>query len=228
MLPDILPVAKKHKLSFYHRSLEREEVLAKCPFCQEDSKPGKERKYYLSLNTVDQVYKCWFCGEAGGVFRFISLLEGVPEQDVIERYREKKGSTYKPHPAERLSVSQYRLMGYKEKPDFVGLRDTNIDLYKRKRQECWRDWQEFVKAEKRFAYQMLVVGIYGGRYQKVVQEIREREIEIGAELLKPVLRIYSLPQRPEWTEQAEAFALHVANPKKYPYPSTDKRMRDAQ
>lgn len=80
MLPEILEVAKKHKLIINPRTLHNEEVLCKCPFCQEDSKPGKNRKYYLSLNAQSQVFKCWFCGESGGVLRFIALLEGVPEE----------------------------------------------------------------------------------------------------------------------------------------------------
>lgn len=59
----------------------------KCPFCREDAKLGKEKKFYLSLNTVDQVFKCWFCKESGGVFRLIALLEGAPEGKVIEQFR---------------------------------------------------------------------------------------------------------------------------------------------
>ncbi|MDQ0338154.1 hypothetical protein J2S00_000938 [Caldalkalibacillus uzonensis] len=119
MLPEILPNAEQHGLIINERTREKREVLAKCPFCEEDSKPGKEKKFYLSLNTQDQVFKCWFCGEAGGVFRFISLLENIPESEVIERYRGKKGK-YKPHPAERLTLSQLRLLGYKLKTPVGG------------------------------------------------------------------------------------------------------------
>lgn len=227
MLPEILPVAERHGLKFDPKTLGKKEARAKCPFCKADSAPGKERKFYLSLNTQDQVFKCWYCGESGGVFRFISLLEGIPESDVVERYREQKGKGYKPHPAERLSLSQYRLMGYKQKPDFVGLRKCDLRIYKRKRDECWQDWRDFVAGERRSAFQTLIVGIHDINFQKAVQKIREREKEIGAELLKPVLNIYSLSERPEWTEQAEAFALHVCDPEKYPFPSTDQQMKGA-
>lgn len=230
MLPDILPIAERHGLIFNLKTFGKRETLAKCPFCMEDSQPGKERKYYLSLNTKDQVFKCWYCGTSGGVFRFISLLEGIPESDVMAGYRKRTGQSggYKPHPAERLSLHQYRLMGYQHKPDFVGLRKCDRHIYRSKRDECWQDWKTFVDEERRSAFQTLVVCIYTGNFQKAVQKIKKREKEIGAELLKPVLKLYSLPERPDWAEQAEGFALHVCDAEKYPFPSTEEQVKGAR
>lgn len=104
MLPNILDVAAEHGLTFQPRSYGKKQTLAKCPFCLEDDQPRKRKKYYLSLNTHEQVFKCWYCGESGGVFRFMALLEGVSENEVIDRYRKKSGSTYQRHPAEKSGV----------------------------------------------------------------------------------------------------------------------------
>lgn len=207
MLPDILPVAERHGLIINDRTRGKREVLAKCPFCGEDSKPEKERKYYLSLNTEDQVYKCWFCGESGGVFRFISLLEGISEDEVVEKYRKQKGKKYKPHPAERLTTTQLKLIGYQKKPDWAEIRKGFYDYYLDFRTRLWNEWKAFMEDEKYFAFQQLVLGITNGTYQKVVRMIKEREQEIGAPLLGPVLKIYSMSERPKWAEEAERNVL---------------------
>ena len=201
MLPEILPVAEKHGLIINERTRGKREVLAKCPFCQEDSKPGKERKYYLSLNTEDQVYRCWFCGEAGGVFRFISLLENVPESEVMDRYRNKK-SGYKPHPAERLTRTQLKLIGIEFRVNWAELRKYDKPLYLKFRNEVWQRWKKFLEAEKYFAFKHLVIGIRCGGYRKAVTMIKKREQEIGTPLLEPVLKAYSMSKRPKWATEA--------------------------
>jgi hypothetical protein len=220
MLPNILDIATEHNLTFQHRSFGKKQTLFKCPFCREDDQPRKRKKYYLSLNTQDQLFKCWFCSESGGVFRFMALLEGVSENEVIDRYRKKSGSTYKLHPAEKLTSSQCRMMGLDAKPDWVGIRKFDYQSYKELRELTWKAWKQFLSNEKRFAYQLLVSGIVGGTYGNVIEAIQEREKAIGAPLLADVLNIYSQLERPERINRLEAFVLHVCDPFKYPYSSS--------
>ncbi|QZT33677.1 hypothetical protein HUR95_15855 [Caldalkalibacillus thermarum TA2.A1] len=201
MLPDIMPVAEQHGLVINERTRGKREVLAKCPFCQEDAKPGKEKKFYLSLNTEDQVFKCWFCGEAGGVFRFISLLEDVPESEVIERYRFKRGK-YKPHPAERLTLHQLKLIDVNFKPHWAELRKYDKQLYFKVRQEVWERWKSFLFVERRSAFQQLYMAIETGTYSRFVANVKQREREIGVPLLEPVLDVFSREQWPTWVEEA--------------------------
>src|SRR5690606_16778645 len=143
----------------------------------------------------------------GGVFRFISLLEGISEDEVIEKYREQKGKKYRPHPAERLTTTQLKLIRYQKKPDWAeirkGIYDYNLDFRTRMRNE----WKVFMADEKYFAFQQLVLGITNGTYQKVVRMIKERQREIGSPLLEPVLKIYSMSERPKWAEEAERNVL---------------------
>ncbi len=207
MIPEILEIAKQHKLHI--RSLIGKEVHAKCPFCQEDSKPGKKKRYYLSLNTQDQVYKCWFCGESGGVIRFISLLEGASEEEVAKRYRKRKII----HPAEKLTRSQRNMMrevfGYAVDPDWKRMKERNRAYYLRTLDLLWEDWKSFLEIEKHNAYQALVAGILLGKYTASIEGIRKREKEIQASILEEVLNIYSCAERPRWTENAEAFVREI-------------------
>lgn len=228
MLPDILEMAQRHGLKMDPKTVGKKEVLCKCPFCGQDDGPGREKKFHLSLNTEDEVFKCWLCQESGGVYRFIALLEGMPESEVIERYRKKGGKGYKPHPAERLTTHQLRLLGYQKRPNWVGMRKRDKAYYKRARHLIFQEWKAFKAEQKRWAFQTLIVGIQSLHYQKAVVDIRQREQEIETPLLKDVLNLYSLSKRPEWTKEAEAFALHVSDPKSHPWPSTEKEMKDAQ
>lgn len=201
MLPEILHIARQHKLSLCSRTLHKEEVLCKCPFCNEDSKPGKRRKYYLSLNTKDQVFKCWFCGESGGVFRFMALLEGVTEDEVRSQYRKQKVS----HPAERLTRRQRKLMGFDSDPDWDAMKRRDMSYYFRTMDFLWSEWKHFVDSQIREAYFLLLLGIRFHKYSEYIEEIRKLEQSIGAPLLNLVLHIYSSPKRPKWTDSIEAF-----------------------
>ncbi|WP_050179613.1 hypothetical protein [Domibacillus robiginosus] len=223
MLPNILDIATDHQLTFQPRSFGKKQTLAKCPFCREDDQPRKRKKYYLSLNTQEQLFRCWFCGESGGVFRFIALLEGVSEKEVIDRYRKKSGSTYKQHPAEKLTSSQCKMMGLDAKPDWVDIRKFDYESYKELRELVWKAWKQFLWNEKRFAYQLLVAGVAGGTYGNVVEAIQEREKAIGSPLLAEVLDIYSLPERPAQINRLEALTLHMCDPLKYPYSPMEKQ-----
>ncbi len=221
MKSDIVDVARQQGLQINPRTLHHEEVLCKCPFCHEDSKPQKKRRYYLSLNSRDQVFKCWFCGESGGVLRFISLLEGVPEEQIKKRYRKRKIV----HPAERLSRNQRKWLrlfmdsvGVQE-PDWKLMRKRDFAYYLRTMDLLWQQWQAFLEKELQDAYFWLVLGISTGRYQKFIERIRKREKEIEAPLLKHVLQIYSCSSRPKWTEEVERF-VHILDHPISPEPET--------
>jgi len=66
MLPSISEVAIQHGLQMNDRTSKSvKDLRFKCPFCQADDK--RTDKYYLSLNTNDNVFPCWSCHEHGGV-----------------------------------------------------------------------------------------------------------------------------------------------------------------
>lgn len=153
MLPNILDIAHAYNLIFDQRNYGKKETLCKCPFCKEDMKPGKDKKFYLSLNTHDQVYKCWFCNEAGGVLQFEAKLSGLPFTKVKEKYFGKSKRNL--HPAFRLTPDQLDKIGwryYKQK-DFIG--------FKKRRDQVYKDWKRFVHNElvKHFALFMCIVHI---------------------------------------------------------------------
>jgi len=212
MLPDILEVANAHNLTFNPRTYGKKQSTCKCPFCYEDSQPHKRRKYYLSLNTQDMLYKCWFCGESGGVFRFMSLLEGRPESEIIAEYRKGRGSGYAPHPAERLSSSQLRLVGLR-KPNWAEARKVDFEIYKSLRRCVLKAWEQFVEKEIRSAYRLFYLGIVTCTYEKQKERIKAREKVVGEPLFDRVLDVYSLPRRPGWCRQSERFVLEVCQRK---------------
>lgn len=201
MLPDILSIADQHALIVNNKTRHREEAECKCPFCYEDSKPQKKRRYYLSLNTKDQVFKCWFCGESGGVLRFISLLEGVAEEEVRSRFRKRKVE----HPAERLTRRQRKLIGENIEPDWATMKKRDPAYYIRTMKWMWSEWSAFVHTQLEQAYFLLLLGIRFGKYSEYIEEIKKLEKMLDTPLLKEVLNIYSSAKRPVWTERIEAF-----------------------
>lgn len=215
-LPNILDIAAEHNLILSPRSLNKKEISCKCPFCKEDSRAGKESRFYLSLNTEDQVFKCWFCGESGGVFRFIALLTNQHETEVIQRWKNQhQGKVkYKPHPVERLTLTQLRLIGYDKKPNWYEMRKRDSDYYKRTRNIIWQEWKGFLHKELRLAYRELIIGIRFLRYQEAIWRIQEREKKIGTDLLEHVLKIYSLSVRPSWTEWEHTFVEKLLSKEK--------------
>lgn len=144
MLPKILDIAEEHGLIFNPRTFSKKEVLCKCPFCGEDSKPGKEKKYYLSLNTHDQVYRCWYCGEHGGVLQFEAKLTGQTYQEVKDKRLGKLRK--KIHAAERLNPDQLERAGWKD------VKQKDKTAFKKNRDQVLLDWREYEYTE--------LVGLY--------------------------------------------------------------------
>src|SRR5699024_8033770 len=132
MLTNILNVAQQYDLTFHPKHYGKKETLAKCPFCQEDAQPAKRKKYYLSLNTEDNVFKCWFCSESGGVLHFEAKLIGKPYNEVKEKYF---GKRIKPlHPAYNLNPFQLDQIGWKT------YKRDNFKAFQIKREAVIRDW----------------------------------------------------------------------------------------
>ncbi|WP_067729852.1 hypothetical protein [Oceanobacillus damuensis] len=148
MLPSILDVAQLYDLQFNPRSFGKRETLCKCPFCKADSHPGKRKKYYLSLNTEDNVYKCWYCKESGGVIDFEVKLSGKAFSEVKQKYFKKRKKAV--HLAYELDPYQLEIIGWKEykRKSFKGFRE--------KREEVLRDWKHFVRKELTLNYALFM------------------------------------------------------------------------
>jgi hypothetical protein len=200
MLPNIISIAEENGLIFNSKTMGKKEVLCKCPFCHEDA---NKRRFYLSLNTQDQVFNCWYCKASGGVFRFISLLSGVPESEVIQKHRKANGKqVYKAHPAEELTTAQLRLIGFHGKSNWFEIRKRDKDYFKRTLEYIWSEWQAYLDTQKRISFQILIMGIKTGIYTQAIRWIEEKSKEIGYSLLPDVLKVYGTDTRPAWAEDA--------------------------
>lgn len=213
MLPRICDIAQNHNLIFDPKTFGQKETRCKCPFCEADA--NRRKKYYLSLNTQDQVYKCWYCKASGGVFRFIAELDGIPEQEAVKRHRKGKGNSYKPHPAEQLRLTQLQLLGYQKVPAWAMMRQRDFAYYKRTRALIWQEWQDFRDQQRRWAFANLLVGVLTQQESKTLAVIREREKQIDTCLLSGVLAVYRSTAWPEWAQEMKRFVLHVHNPEQF-------------
>lgn len=139
MLPSILNIADEHQLESDAKTYGKKESYFKCPFCEQDSLPKNKDKYYLSLNTEDNVFKCWFCLESGGVLQFEALLTGRPYEDVRQKYfGERRKNT---HPAYKLSPDQLRAIGWQDK------KRHSFEAFQKSREDVLRDWKIYEQEE---------------------------------------------------------------------------------
>ncbi|MFS0783484.1 hypothetical protein [Bacillus sp. 1P06AnD] len=145
-LPSIIDIAQKQGLEINPRSLHKKEVYAKCPFCLSDA--NKKGKYKLSLNQDANVFKCWVCGEHGGVLDFESKLTGVSYLEVKQKYFGQRKDT---HPVDMLSPNQLKEIGWAEYK-----RKNRVDFFK-KREAVIKEWKDHERFEKMKHYAMLQV-----------------------------------------------------------------------
>lgn len=213
ILPNVLEVASRNHLEADSKTLGKKEVRFKCPFCLADS--NRKGKYYLSLNQDKNVFKCWYCKESGGVLRFISLLEEKSEQDLIEEIRQKNGSSYKKHPAERLTRHQLELIGY-PKIDWVANRNFDYQLYKSYRERVWKDWKAYVARQKELAYKLLFVGLLNGEFKKSIEQVKEIEKEVNETFLDNLVKHLFKEKKSDELFRVELFACHIAG-RDHPY-----------
>lgn len=176
-LPSILDVAGAYGVEVNPATIARPEVRAKCPFCQADA--NQPRKYYLSINPDKNVFRCWFCGEAGGVIRFEALLSGQIESEVAERY----GLLRRKHPAERLTARQLRLVGYVQRPEWERIRGRSEVYARRALETVLRQWNAFVRRQVEEARELLELARRTGEMEIAEEIIRARSQQVGVDLL---------------------------------------------
>lgn len=128
MLPNILDIANQHAIILDSRTLKKNEVRAKCPFCLEDS--NKPKKHYLSLNVVDNVYKCWHCNSRGGVLDFESRLSGESYELVKAKYVQGRGRK-----SPSLTTRQLEALGIEKQ------------LAEEKQQEVLKKWNMYEESQ---------------------------------------------------------------------------------
>ncbi|WP_040980440.1 MULTISPECIES: CHC2 zinc finger domain-containing protein [Oceanobacillus] len=139
MLPNILDIAQACNVEIDSKTYGKKETRAKCPFCQEDAKPEKRKKFYLSLNTQDQVYRCFFCGEKGGVLKFEANLTQKSFTEVKEKYFGKNKKSL--HPAYQLNAEQLSRIGWQK------YKRNNFKDFLKNREQVENDWNQYVYTE---------------------------------------------------------------------------------
>jgi hypothetical protein len=208
ILPDILDVAREHGVALGRQLSHRpEEIRADCPFCSDTKK-------HLYLNTEKHTFKCFRCGEKGGVIDFLSLLSGQSKTQVLEEIKEElrssspvqKRKKKKIHPARRLNTFQLQQIGYSHRPNWQKFFKEEPIAAKEYADAIWENWQAFVEYEKMQAMKILLLCLHAGRYQKGVEFVRERSKEIGHDLLTPCLKEYSNECPPKWVKEAKKLA----------------------
>lgn len=206
ILPNIVDVASKHNLVMNPKTIGKKEVLCKCPFCLEDS--NKKNKYFLSLNGDKNVYKCWYCGLFGGVVKFISLLEGKTESEIIEKLRNENSFNYKKHPAEKLSKAQLKMIGYPN-VNWVKNREYDVELYLQFREVVIQKWLSFVEEQKAWAYRQVFAGILTGDYNGAIKKVKVIEQKLEISILDDVLKLISNDKRTDEEFELEMFVASV-------------------
>lgn len=215
ILPDIWQVAAEYHLGNYKTVAGRPtERRFNCPFCN-------DRHYHLYLNGEKNTFNCYKCGEKGGVLRFIALLTGKSELQVLEEIKrelpKEPSRRKKRHPAEGLSAVQLKEMGFYNKPNWKSMRKRDQAYAKRTLDWVWSEWQAFLEYELCQAYKWLLIGIACGRYLGAVERVLNRSREIGYDLLSPILNVYGRGNDlPQWAAEGFLLAQLYLTPQKQP------------
>lgn len=188
ILPNIIEVAQSFQVELDARTIGKRETLAKCPFC--DNGYGKRTKrYYLSLNEDKNLFQCWYCKERGGVIYFMSLLSGRSEQTILDELRNRHStSSYQKHPAEKLTTSQLKRIGY-GRINWCANREFDYETYRLYRERVWDDWLIYLKDQVNEAYKTLYLHVLTGQMHKGIAAIQKQEQLIGASLLPAALQL---------------------------------------
>lgn len=173
---------------------------------------NRRNKYYLSINEEKNVFKCWYCQESGGVLRFISLLEGKSEQELLKEILKQRGSK---HPAEWLTRRQLSLIGY-PKIDWAKERQTNYSRYKALREEVINKWRAYVRNKKRYCYQLLFIGLVAGNLKESIEEVKEIEKELSEKFLNVLLECLFQESKSSQLFQLECLTCELTN-SRHPY-----------
>ena len=212
ILPEIIEVAEQHGLlgSYQNVSGRTDEKRVNCPFC-----PKGDRKRKLYINSAKNTFKCFRCGEGGGVLRFMSLLTGDSETEVVDRLKEEHGYSQNPnkpkrkkHPAENLNSFQLHELGFHSpKPDWFKRLLENPEYTKRVLDYIWAEWQSLIHYELAQSYKHLSLGITCGVYLKTLEKVTKRSRELGFDLLTPVLSAYNSKNLKSWAKEGQELAM---------------------
>lgn len=187
ILPNILEVAQSFQIEIDARTIGKKETLAKCPFCN-NGYGKRTKRHYLSLNEDKNLFQCWYCKEHGGVIRFMSLLSGRSEQIILDELRNQySNSTYMKHPAEKLTTSQLKEIGY-GRINWRANREFDYETYRHYRKRVWEDWLAYIEQQIQEAYKTLYLNLLTGQMHKGIAEVQKQEQLIGASLLPAALQ----------------------------------------
>ena len=158
------------------------------------------KKYYLSLNPKENIYKCWYCGQSGGVLQFESLLTGCSFKEIKQKYfGSKKKKSY--HPADLLSPKQLEAI------DWVKIKRNHYKEYKRSLQEVIADWKAYVRQQRILAFAKLLVGIEMNQYQLLTDNIQKQGANAHIpHLLYDVTKMYLSGKWTDWAIEARMIA----------------------
>jgi len=84
-----------------HVSLTRKgrEMVGLCPF-HDDHRPS------LNVNPAKQIYKCFACGEGGGIFTFVQTRENLTFPQAVQRLADRAGIKLKTQNSKLKTASQ--------------------------------------------------------------------------------------------------------------------------
>lgn len=202
MLPSILHIAEQYNLISDSRTYGEKESLFKCPFCKQDSLPENKKKFYLSLNTKDNVFKCWYCDESGGVLRFEALLSHKPYEVIRRKYFGERKENL--HPAYKLTPDQLREIGWQSRK-----RD-NFQGFLKNRDRVIEDWKEYERQElvKHYALFTLIAHfpIKNDRrdhYEWFVEVCQDSKVD---QLSNKIVQQWNSPKKMEWAVEGNSIA----------------------
>lgn len=200
MLPSILNIAETFNLESDPKTYGKKESLFKCPFCLEDA--NKPKKYYLSLNTEDNVFKCWYCSESGGVLHFEALLSNKPYEEIREKYFGKRKENL--HPAYRLSPAQLKEIGWQD------VKRQDFDLFRKQKDEVIKNWKMYEREEltKHYALFTLIAHFpiekeRRDHYEWFVEICQQSKVE---NLAKKIVQQWNSPKKERWAIEGKVIA----------------------
>lgn len=185
MLPSILDVADDQGLECVERTRSKKEVYYRCPFCHHHNPK-------LSLNPAKNVFKCWHCGESGGVLEFEAKLTGKTFTEVKQQYFPYKSKS-------SPNAKQRQKLGHTSIPK---------DTYKKQITKLKTEWEtyQFFMCRKYFAYLSVILLIDDDvRRNELVawwyEEVRRTEIPLLASTL-----IGGMQQDARWQQEGQLLA----------------------
>ncbi|MBR8660674.1 hypothetical protein [Brevibacillus sp. NL20B1] len=219
IFPEILDVADRFNLLAQQKPAPRGEIRIHCPFCAEIVGTA-DRGFHLYLNPFKNTFHCFRCQVKGGVAKFIGLLQGKGEQEVIDEYKAKheaarrkkrKKKTWEDHPAMKLSAHQWKLMGFLGKIDGK-MFHTNPHYARAVLQWAWREWQLFTSEKSKEAFHVLLLGKYLDDEKAAEEFVRKTEKETGIESLwERAVKMHQLPKDlwAEWAKRADVIVREL-------------------